>query len=95
VAIQSKLLKITLGDTDKPLWNSSRGTNSCAEVWDNLREKKPEVSWWKLVSFSMAIPEHAFFSWLVLRDALVTKHKMSCWGFSGKLECLFCYGQIE
>jgi hypothetical protein len=31
----------------------------------------------------------------VLRDALVTKHKMACWGFSRKLECLFCYGQIE
>jgi hypothetical protein len=29
----------------------------------------------------MAIPEHVFFSWLVFHDALVTKHKMACWGF--------------
>jgi len=30
VAIQSKLPEIILGDTDKSLWNSSRGTYSCA-----------------------------------------------------------------
>jgi hypothetical protein len=82
VAIQSKLPETTLGDTDRHLWNSSKGTYSCAKVWDNLREKKLEVSWSKLVWFSMAIPKHAFFSWLVFRDALVTKHKMACWGFS-------------
>jgi hypothetical protein len=32
VAIQSKLPEITIGDTDKPIWHSSRGSYSCAEV---------------------------------------------------------------
>jgi hypothetical protein len=63
-----------------------------SSTWDNLREKLPEVAWWKLVRFSMAIPKHYFLSWLVFRDALTTKHTLSCWGFNGNLNCLFCDG---
>lgn len=48
-----------------------------------------------MVWFSQAIPRHAFFLWLALRDALVTKEKMCSWGFFGLSVCMFCYGCIE
>jgi hypothetical protein len=44
---------------------------------------------------SMDIPKHSFILWLTFRDALVTKQKMNCWGYSGKSLCLFCYGAQE
>jgi hypothetical protein len=95
VAIQSRLPEITFGDSNMPIWRSSKGTYSCADTWDNLREKLPKVAWWKLVQFFMAIPKHYFLSWLVFRDALTTKHKLSCWGFGGNLNRLFCDGCFE
>jgi hypothetical protein len=67
VEIQSKLPKITLGNSDRPVWNSCRGSYSFAEAWESLREKQPEVPWWKLVWFSMAISKLAglFFEMLL------------------------------
>jgi hypothetical protein len=64
-----------------PIWKSSKGTYSCVDIWDNLRKKLLEVACWRLVWFSMAIPKHSFLCWLVFRDALTTKQKLSCWGF--------------
>jgi hypothetical protein len=95
VAIQSRLPEITFGVSDLPLWESSNGKYLCAATWDNLRNKLPEVDWWRLVWFSLAIPKHSFLCWLVFRDSLTTKQKLACWGFSGNLNCLFCYGCIE
>jgi hypothetical protein len=60
-----------------------------------MRVKYPETNWWKLVWFSIAIPKHAFISWLVCRDALITKQKMVCWGYMGDHNCLFCHGGME
>jgi len=94
VAIQSRLPEITFGVSDLPLWKSSNGKYLCAATWDNLRNKLPEVDWWRLVWFSLAIP-NSFLCWLVFRDSLTTKQKLACWGFSGNLNCLFCYGCIE
>jgi hypothetical protein len=62
VAIQSWLPEIIFGVSDMPIWKSSTGTYSCADTWDNLREKLPKVAWWKLVQFFMAIPKHYFLS---------------------------------
>lgn len=93
--IQSKLLGIQIGGKDNPLWLSKKGTFSCAETWDKLRVKLPEVSWWKLVWFSLAIPKHFFLCWLACRDALVTKQKMVCWGYTGDVNRLFCHGGME
>jgi hypothetical protein len=47
------------------------------------------------VWFSLAIPKHSFLCWLACRDALVTKQKMVCWGYTGDVNCLFCHGGME
>jgi hypothetical protein len=60
-----------------------------------MRVKFPETNWWKLVWFSTAIPKHAFISWLVCRDALITKQKMVCWDYMDVPNCLFCHGGLE
>jgi len=95
VAIQSQLHDVEIGVDDMPIWDSSDGKYSCADAWRKLRTVYPIVKWWKLVWSPLSIPKHSFFLWLVFRDALVTKYKMCCWGFSGNILCPFCYGGME
>jgi hypothetical protein len=40
---------------------------------DKKKKKRPEVTWFKVVWFPLAIPRHAFMLSLVFRGALVTK----------------------
>lgn len=95
VEIQSRIPEVDLGGSDQPIWKSSTGSYSCAATWEQLRVKKPIVEWWKLVWFSLSIPRHSFFLWLVFRDAIVTKERMCRWGYSGSTNCLFCHGFQE
>jgi len=95
VAIQCRLLEVSIGGKDMPVWRTKKGTYSCYETWDVLREKLPTVSWWRTVWFSKAIPKHSFILWLVFRDALPTKDRMSLWGYVGNLLFPFCYGCLE
>jgi hypothetical protein len=60
VQIQSRLPEIPIGESDRPIWNSKKGFYSCADTWEFLREKKPVVTWFKVVWFPLAIPRHAF-----------------------------------
>jgi hypothetical protein len=87
VEIQSSLPDIQLGGDDLPVWDSRNGKYSCAETWEKLRSRHPVVPWWKTVWFPMAIPRHSFFLWLVFKDAVVTRNKMSAWGYSGPCLC--------
>jgi hypothetical protein len=77
------------------LWNSKKGIYSCAKTWEFLRQKKPEVPWFKVVWFPLAITRHAFMHCLVVKGALVTKVKMCGWGFGGDTLCHFCYSNQE
>jgi hypothetical protein len=95
VEVQSKLFEVEIGATDLPIWNSKSDQYNCADTWELLREKWPVVGWWKLIWFPNAIPRHSFIMWLVFYDALVTKQKMSGWGYVGNTLCLFCYGCQE
>jgi hypothetical protein len=49
----------------------------------------------KFVWFELAIPKHAFILWLVFRNALTTKKKMCCWGFTGTSLCKLCFACQE
>jgi hypothetical protein len=51
VQIQSRLPEIPIGESDQPIWNSKKGLYSCADTWEFLREKKPVVTWFKIVWF--------------------------------------------
>jgi len=95
VAIQAKLHEVDVGGSDLTVWDTRNGKYSCAATWERIKEVFLVVSWWKLVWFPMAIPMHSFILWLTFRDALVTKHKMHSWGYTGPSLCPFCYGAFE
>jgi hypothetical protein len=93
VEIQSRIPEIDIGDKDLPIWKSRNGVYSCSGTWELLRVNQLVVYWWKVVWFSLSIPFHSFLLWLVIKDALVTKEKMSKWGYAGDSLCLFCRGK--
>jgi hypothetical protein len=95
VQIQSRLPEVLICEADQPIWSSKKGTYSCAETWEFLREKKPIIPWFNLVWFPMAIPSHSFMLLLVFRGAIVTKVKMSGWGYGRDTLCRFYYGKQE
>ncbi|XP_062152014.1 uncharacterized protein LOC133860417 [Alnus glutinosa] len=83
VEIQSQLHTVEVGDADEPVWNSRSGIHKCSDTWEKLREVHPVVEWWKIVWAPVSIPQHSFMLWLVFKDALITKQRMCCWGYSG------------
>jgi len=95
VEVQSQLHTVEIGAADEPVWNSRSGIYRCSDTWDKLREVHPVVKWWKIVWSPTSIPRHSFTLWLVFRDALITKQRMSGWGYTGQILCPFCYGAQE
>jgi hypothetical protein len=95
VEIQCNLPDIRLGGEDELIWESRNGKYSCADTWENMRSRSQEVTWWKVVWSSMAIPKHSFFLWLLFQNAVITRHKMCACGYLGSILCMFCYAHQE
>jgi len=95
VEIQCRLPEISIGNEDTPIWKSNNSKFSYSETWNQLRVMLPEVDWFNIVWFPLAIPRHSFILWLTFRDVLTTKDRMSLWGYTGSIVCLFCHGQIK
>jgi len=95
VEIQCRLLENLIGGADLAVWHSPNGAYSCTATWDQLRVKLPVVPWWKLVWHPLAILQHFFFLWLVFKDAIVTKYRMSSWRYIGNVLYLFCHACHE
>jgi len=60
-----------------------------------LKHGNSIIPWFNLVWFPMAIPSHSFMLLLVFRGAIVTKVKMSGWGYGRDTLCRFYYGKQE
>nr|GFB02228.1 zf-RVT domain-containing protein [Tanacetum cinerariifolium] len=60
-----------------------RGDFSASNVWANLAEVKPMVSWHKLVWFSQNIPRHAFMVWLAINHRPIN---ISIWSILQRLD---------
>jgi hypothetical protein len=95
VELQSRLPEVSLGGNDVPIWKNSTGKYNCADTWNALRQKEPQVDWWKAVWHPVAIHRHSFMLWLVFKGALLTRERMCWWGYIGDCLCLFCRGCIE
>jgi hypothetical protein len=96
VSVQSKFSMVKLEDADQPVWIiSKKGTYTYSETWNAIRVKMPQVNWWNSVWFPMAIPRHAFFLWLVIRDSLSTGETLPKWGFKVDVMCVFCVQEIK
>jgi hypothetical protein len=53
--IQNRLFDVDIGDGDSPVWSSKNGVYSCADTWNCLRTKFPEIPWCNVVWFPFAI----------------------------------------
>jgi hypothetical protein len=96
VKVQSQLPMVSIGENDQPTWSiSTRGIYNCVETWEHIRYKLPQVTWWRLIWFSLAIPRQAFFLWLAARDSLTKGERLLRWGYGGNVLCGFCRRCIE
>ena len=78
------------------MWSaSSSGKFSYAATWNELRSKGNEVSWWKLLWFSLNIPRYSFIGWLAMHNKLPTRERMLKWGFTVDGNCVFCRNSLE
>ncbi|XP_009137083.1 uncharacterized protein LOC103861131 [Brassica rapa] len=59
-----------------------------SSTWHQIRQRKENLQWSKLVWFSQGVPRYAFITWLAFRDRLATGHRTSRWGQPQC--CLFC-----
>ncbi|GJV03616.1 hypothetical protein Tco_1337185 [Tanacetum coccineum] len=60
-------------------WHCANGNMvkfSIKGVWEAVRPRGNEVSWYRVVWLSHNIPSHAFYMWLVMRKSLKTQDKL-------------------
>nr|XP_043638057.1 uncharacterized protein LOC122609062 [Erigeron canadensis] len=78
------------------MWKDNQnivGDFSVTRVWDTIRPKDAEVSWYSLVWHARCIPEHAFHLWLVMRKRLKTQDLLrpwDVWDQSSQFVCSLC-----
>ena len=61
---------------------------STRATWEQIRIRKQEVPWHRLVWFPQAVPRQAFKVWLTFKDRLSTGVRMRQWGITQG--CMFC-----
>lgn len=99
VLVKTFLSTIQLSDHEDTMeWfpdNRKSNRFSTTEIYDTLREIRPEVTWFKEIWFSSGIPRHMFFSWLVTLNRCPTKGRMIRWGLQTDLVCVLCHNGLE
>jgi hypothetical protein len=96
VHIQSQLSSVNIGDVDQAIWVKSKNSRySCWAAWEDIRENKPKVGWWRLVWFALAILKQAFFLCLVFHKALSTGKRLLGWDYNRDTSGSFCHGGVE
>jgi len=89
-------IRPNIASNDILLWvEDSHGVFSIRSAWDFLRERRPEVEWYRSVWFAKAVPRHAFILWLATRGALLTQDKFFAYGSIPAMRCVFCGGDCE
>lgn len=73
----------------------SSGIFSTSETWKALHLSGEEVFWHEVIWFQGRIPKHAFLSWIVVRDRLVTRDRLFRWGLLVPESCVLCTGGNE
>lgn len=68
--------------SDECKWRTNCGKEegfSIKKVWEDMREKRDKVDWWKVVWSSQCFPRHAFVLWIVVMGRLVTQDRIGKW----------------
>ena len=61
----------------------------------NIRNKLPEVGWWKILWFPKAISKHAFEGWLTIHNRLTTNARLMGWSIFVDTLCVLCKMRTE
>lgn len=91
--IRDVAIRYSVNRCDKVVWCSHHGVFldfKMNVVWQDIRVRKPRVSWYQLVWYSCCIPKHSFILWLAIRRKLMTQDSMQEWQPGGDLKCVFC-----
>ncbi|CAA7061592.1 unnamed protein product [Microthlaspi erraticum] len=68
---------------------------SSRQVWNCIREKKPEVPWANTIWHKARIPKHAFTAWLFVLNRNPTLDRITRWDFELEQTCLLCGLEAE
>ncbi|XP_056853640.1 uncharacterized protein LOC130502902 [Raphanus sativus] len=87
-------LPLSLSDSepDAVSWKCGEGDYRerfiASETWHQLRGRKEEVRWSKLLWFPQNVPRYAFITWLAIKDRLATGSRTRQWGQAQI--CVYC-----
>ncbi|GJW06863.1 reverse transcriptase domain, reverse transcriptase zinc-binding domain protein [Tanacetum coccineum] len=93
------LSNATYGITLRDL-NNKKATFSVSAMWECIRPRNIEVSWFHVVWFSHQIPRHDILLWLVVKRKLKTQDLLRQWDVSNSTKlnlpiCLLCEAQPD
>ncbi|KAH0925436.1 hypothetical protein HID58_017692 [Brassica napus] len=81
-------------DEDYFLWRNSPADQptdfSVSKLYSTLNPDPPIAQWHRVVWFKKRIPRHAFITWLVMRERMVTRDRLISWGMNVSSTCLLC-----
>ncbi|GJW39228.1 RNA-directed DNA polymerase, eukaryota, reverse transcriptase zinc-binding domain protein [Tanacetum coccineum] len=81
------------GEHDCLIWKDHNGNKMnffVGSVWEKIKERKPEISWHKVVWYPQCNPRHAFIVWLAMHKRLATQDMIMAWNKSTDLKCPLC-----
>ncbi|CAA7059505.1 unnamed protein product [Microthlaspi erraticum] len=83
--------RASLGE-DVVLWKHDEGDYkdkfSSSQTWQQIRNKRDNVSWHRIVWFAQGVQRFSFTVWLAVMNRLSTGDRMRTWEFDQS--CLFC-----
>lgn len=99
VQIQAFMSTITLSETsDSWAWcpEGIASNKFCSkQIYNLVREKKPQVTWYRSVWFKRGIPKHKSLTWMVNLNRCPTKDRLLSWNIPVDPACLLCNGEPE
>lgn len=88
------------GGQDTLVWTITKlGDFELKETYEEIRNKKTQVSWhklaWQVYVQQVYAWHHSFILWMWLRGALKTLKKLEQWGVVQSNVCALCWSGIE
>lgn len=91
IDLRHAISQIHIGRRDDISWDGlSAPWVTLSYIWNTIRRTGVNQIWAPAVWHSLAIPKCSIFLWLALRDRLLTKDRLSKFGFHTFPTCVLC-----
>lgn len=94
IELRSLISQVQIGTRDMIQWNNQSNIK-ISDVWSSIRSVGSEVPWYDLVWHNLMIPKYAFLMWLIVKNRLFTRDRMSTFGIQTSLNYLLCANDNE